>query len=73
MLEVRGLNVDIGSISILRTVAGSGPIADGTGTDDRVIADLAGRALVVPRDDDHLISTLDVHHTTSWASEMIFM
>src|SRR5260221_6435781 len=30
-------------------------------------------ALVVSGDDDDRVSLADVHHTTSWASEMIFM
>src|SRR6185436_16880002 len=35
--------------------------------------DLTRLAAVVARDDDHVVATLDLHHTTSCASEMIFM
>ena len=35
--------------------------------------DLAGPALVVAGDDQHVVSGADLHQTTSWASETIFM
>src|SRR3954454_1818035 len=44
------------------------PVLLGIGADD-----LAGLALVLAGDDDHLVISADVHHSTSGASETIFM